>query len=33
MPGETIQARIEAYVKGCGVTDDEIAAFRAIMLR
>lgn len=32
MPGETIQARIEAYVKGCGVTDAEIAAFRAIML-
>ena len=33
MPGETLQSRIEAYVKGCGVSDSEIAAFRAIMLR
>lgn len=33
MPGSTLQERIEAYVKGCGVTDAEIAAFRAIMLR
>lgn len=33
MPGETFQARIESYVKGCGITDAEIAAFRAIMLR
>ena len=33
MPGDTLQARIEAYVKGCGITDAEIAAFRAIMLR
>ena len=32
MPGSTLQKRIEAYVKGCGVTDAEIAAFRAIML-
>ena len=31
MPGSTLQERIEAYVKGCGVTDAEIAAFRAIM--
>ena len=33
MPGATLQERIEAYVKGCGVTEAEIAAFRAIMLR
>ena len=33
MPGETLQARIEAYVKGCGISDAEIAAFRAIMVR
>ena len=33
MPGDTLQARIEVYVKGCGITDSEIAAFRAIMLR
>ena len=33
MPGETLQARVEAYVKGCGITDAEIAAFRAIMLK
>ena len=33
MPGETLQARVETYVKGCGITDAEIAAFRAIMLR
>ena len=33
MPGATLQERIEAYVKGCGVTDAEIAAFRSIMLR
>ena len=33
MPGDTLQARIEAYVKGCGISDAEIAAFRAIMLK
>ena len=33
MPGSTLQERIEAYVKGCGVTDAEIAAFRVIMLQ
>lgn len=32
MPGETINERIESYVRGCGVSSDEIAAFRAIML-
>lgn len=33
MPGDTLQARIETYARGCGVTDAEIAAFRSIMLR
>lgn len=33
MPGETLQERIESYAKGCGISDAEIAAFRAIMLR
>ena len=32
-PGKTINERIEAYVKGCGISADEIAAFRSIMLR
>ena len=31
-PGDTMRERIEAYVRGCGITDEEIAAFRAIML-
>ena len=31
-PGETMKARAEAYARSCGITDDEIAAFRAIML-
>jgi hypothetical protein len=31
-PGDTMQEKIEVYVKSCGVTDDEIAAFRKIML-
>ena len=33
MPGETLQARIEAYARGCGISEAEIAAFRAIMLQ
>ena len=33
MPGETFRQRVEAYVRGCGISDAEIAAFRAIMLR
>ena len=33
MPGETLHARIETYVKGCGVSDAEIAAFRSIMVK
>jgi len=33
MPGETINQRIESYVRGCGISTDEIAAFRAIMLQ
>ena len=33
MPGDTLRERIESYAKGCGITDAEIAAFRAIMLR
>ena len=32
MPGETLKDRIEAYVRSCGITADEIAAFRALML-
>lgn len=32
LPGETLKDRIENYVRSCGVTDEEIAAFRAIML-
>lgn len=31
-PGETANARIEAYVKDCGFTDADIATFRRIML-
>ena len=31
-PGVTINERIVAYVKGCGFTDADIAAFRGIML-
>lgn len=31
-PGETMNAKIEFYVKSCGITADEIAAFRAMML-
>ena len=33
MPGETLQARVESYVRGCGISDTEIAAFRSIMLK
>ena len=33
MPGETFQARVESYARGCGISDAEIAAFRSIMLR
>ena len=31
-PGETLQARIEVYAKSCGVTDEELSAFRRLML-
>ncbi len=31
-PGETMQARIEVFAKSCGVTDEEIAAFRRLMV-
>ena len=31
-PGETLNARIEGYVLSCGVTPDEIAAWRDLML-
>ncbi len=31
-PGESLKANIEVYAKSCGVTDDEIAAFRKLML-
>ena len=33
MPGETFQARVESYARGCGISDAEIAAFRSIMLK
>ena len=33
MPGDTFQARVESYVRGCGISDSEIAAFRSIMLK
>ena len=32
-PGQTMKERIENYARGCGISDEEIAAFRAIMLR
>lgn len=32
LPGADLRAKVETYVRGCGVTDAEIAAFRAIML-
>ena len=31
-PGDTMQKRIELYLKSCGITDEEIATFRSIML-
>ena len=31
-PGDTLQRRIELYLLDCGVTEEEIAAFKAIML-
>ena len=31
-PGRTLREKIESYARGCGITDEEIAAFRAIML-
>ena len=33
MPGETMRDRVEAYVRSCGIKEDEIAAFRTIMLK
>ena len=32
-PGETLQSRIEAYVRSCGISDAEIGAFRSLMLQ
>ena len=32
LPGETLRDRVETYARGCGITSEEIAAFRAIML-
>lgn len=32
MPGEGTKAKIETYVRGCGVKPEEIAAFRELML-
>ena len=31
-PNRTMQEQCVAYAKDCGVTDDEIAAFRKLML-
>ena len=31
-PGDALQRRIELYLLDCGVTEEEIAAFRSIML-
>ena len=31
-PGDTLQTRIEVFARNCGVTDNEIAAFRRLML-
>lgn len=31
-PGETVNARIEAFVRDCGITDAEIARFRSLVL-
>ena len=33
LEGDTLRDRIESYAKGCGVTADEIADFRARMLQ
>jgi len=32
LPGDTLSERIEVYVKSCGIKDEEIKAFREIML-
>lgn len=32
LPGATMRERCESYAKSCGITSEEIAAFRAIML-
>lgn len=32
LPGTTMRDRCESYAKSCGITSEEIAAFRAIML-
>ena len=32
LPGSTVNERIESYVRSCGITDAEIAAFRDLML-
>lgn len=32
LPGGTMRERIESYARGCGITEDEIAAFREIMI-
>lgn len=33
LPGSTLQERVESYARGCGISPDEIDAFRAIMLQ
>ena len=32
LPGDTLRDKVESYAKGCGITAEEIASFRAIML-
>ena len=32
-PGQTLKDRVEAYVRSCGITDDEIGKFRTLMLK
>ena len=32
LPGATLKERVESYVRGCGITNEEVAAFRAVML-
>ena len=33
LPGDTLRDRVESYAKSCGITADEIAEFRSLMLK